>query len=337
MQTLWYTRCPVPTASGVALDYGWLREEFATDGIDVRSVRAAADIAVRSSHFTHSMKGMFREGGNIPPIWARSKGRDTVVVALTWVPETQRLLVRPDAPIHSAKDLAGKRIGLPAYAGDNVDFIRATTLHGVVAALSLAGLSLADVSLIDIHNTAIDLQESAAVGHPSRIEVDALLEGRIDVVYLKGTEAVNYQQQHGLRCVVDLGAQEDRNLQINNGSPRVVTVDRDLAETRPDLVARYLSVLIRTGEWARQHPHEVATVVAKETASTPEVVRDAHGEYLHQNLALSIDSALIDALEKQKTFLFEHGFLAGDFDVQKWVNRSIFPVALSLAAHRPVV
>ncbi len=30
---LWYTRCPVPTASGIAHRLGWLDEEFAADGL----------------------------------------------------------------------------------------------------------------------------------------------------------------------------------------------------------------------------------------------------------------------------------------------------------------
>src|SRR5689334_6097339 len=40
---LWYTRCPVPTASGIALDLGLLRDEFATSGIVLRSIRDSED------------------------------------------------------------------------------------------------------------------------------------------------------------------------------------------------------------------------------------------------------------------------------------------------------
>ena len=37
-QTLWYTRCPVPTAWSLAVHLGWLDEEFADDGITVNCV-----------------------------------------------------------------------------------------------------------------------------------------------------------------------------------------------------------------------------------------------------------------------------------------------------------
>ena len=40
---LWYTRCPVPTVSGLALDLGWLNQTFAKDGIAFKSLRAAEE------------------------------------------------------------------------------------------------------------------------------------------------------------------------------------------------------------------------------------------------------------------------------------------------------
>src|ERR1700678_4374487 len=89
---LWYTRCPVPTASGIALDLGLLRDEFAKSNISLQFIRDSEDPRVNISHFDHSLPGLFREGGNIPAIWARSEGRDTVVVALTWIDEFQAIL-----------------------------------------------------------------------------------------------------------------------------------------------------------------------------------------------------------------------------------------------------
>ena len=71
--TLWYTRCPMPTASGLAIEMGWLDEEFAPDGIEVLSLRAAASRKTRESHFDHSQDNSFREGGNTPPIWSYSR------------------------------------------------------------------------------------------------------------------------------------------------------------------------------------------------------------------------------------------------------------------------
>ncbi len=69
---LWYTRCSVPTTSGIAWHYKWLQEEFERQGIGVRSLRTATSRENRASHYTHGLQGQFREGGNIPAIWTRA-------------------------------------------------------------------------------------------------------------------------------------------------------------------------------------------------------------------------------------------------------------------------
>ena len=68
---LWYTRCPVPTASSIAISQGWLDDEFTPDDIAVASLRASDSASVRESHFDHKLDDSFRQGGNIPPIWTR--------------------------------------------------------------------------------------------------------------------------------------------------------------------------------------------------------------------------------------------------------------------------
>lgn len=39
LQQLWFTRCPVPTATGLAYKLGWLEQEFAPDGIAVATLQ----------------------------------------------------------------------------------------------------------------------------------------------------------------------------------------------------------------------------------------------------------------------------------------------------------
>ena len=48
---LWYTRCPVPTALGIAVHRGWFDEEFGPDGITLNSLQETADAGKRESHF----------------------------------------------------------------------------------------------------------------------------------------------------------------------------------------------------------------------------------------------------------------------------------------------
>ena len=90
IDTLWYTRCPVPTPLGLAAKLGWFDAEFAADGIAVKSLREVGDAALQESHYDHHQNYSFRQGGSVPAIWARSLGRRTRVIGLNWIDELRR-------------------------------------------------------------------------------------------------------------------------------------------------------------------------------------------------------------------------------------------------------
>ncbi|MEJ0094955.1 MAG: hypothetical protein WDN46_16465 [Methylocella sp.] len=111
---LWYTRCNVPTASGIAFNLGWLSERYAADGVTIGALQdAPADIA--RSHYDHLLPSLIREGGNVPALVARSNGSRTRLVGLTWIDERQAIVVRPDSKIATPRDLAGARIAVPSW------------------------------------------------------------------------------------------------------------------------------------------------------------------------------------------------------------------------------
>ena len=131
VDTLWYTRCPVPTAFSVAIRLGWIDDEFAPDKIEVASLLSSAARATRESHFAHTQPGSFRHGGNIPPLWAFSEGNDVRLIALSWNDEIQVVLARPDSDIRTVADLKGRKLGVPRRLHDSIDFWRATVLRGM--------------------------------------------------------------------------------------------------------------------------------------------------------------------------------------------------------------
>jgi sulfonate transport system substrate-binding protein len=326
---LWYTRCPVPTASGIALDLGLLRDEFATSGIVLRSIRDSEDPRVNISHFDHSLPGLFREGGNIPAIWARSEGRDTVTVALTWIDEYQAIVVRADSDIHSLADLRGRRIGLPRQDGQRVDFARAMSLRGIETGLGIAGLHLADSELVDITSDQPTFAVAAGVanGRFHELEAAALARGEVDAIYVKGAPGLGTVGTHGLRSLINLAEQDDPLLRVNNGNPRPVTVDRRTALERPDLVARYLAVLLRASHWAQGHPAEVFDIIGKEVGRSADEARAAYGSAAPRSFGLDLSDMRKRGLASQKDFLLRHGFIVKDFDVAGWIN----PEPLALA------
>ncbi len=330
---LWYTRCPVPTVSGIAQNKQWLQRAFDEIGIRLDSVIASTDRSVRESHFRHSLEGSFREGGNVPPIWTRSRGQDTVVVAVTWVDEVQLVLVHPDSEVAEVAGLRGRRVGLVRKEeSDLVDVGRAESLRGLLTALEVNGVGRDEVEWIDLAAPEWDLREQhqQPAGPTRPLLVEAVLSGSVDAVFLKGA-GVAAALDAGLRPIFDNNSLADQLLRVSAGSPRPVTVDRATLEAAPDLVDRYLAVLLRTAEWAREHPEEVVRIVAAETGTEPEAVRRAFGPDLHLTFEPQLSDIYVEGLRQQKDFLLAEGFIEADFDVDSWVDRSVLPRARGVA------
>ncbi|MDB5712940.1 MAG: hypothetical protein JWO15_337 [Sphingomonadales bacterium] len=324
--TIWYTRCPVPTTSGIAQHYGWLDAEFAPDGITLKSIRASEDKAVRVSHYDHSQPNSFREGGNVPPIWTRGLGRNTVVVGITWVDEEQLILVRADSDIKTLGQLAGKRLGLPLHDSEIVDIGRSQDLRGLLTALQIAGLSRDDVTFVDLQGGDFDLRENLD-GSRAHLGAQALLAGAADAIYAKGAVGATLVEKHGFRSILDINAQTDPLVRVNAGTPRPITVDATLARDHPELVARYLAVLQQTAAWAKIHPDEVVAAIASETSAAETAVRRGFGPELHEHFEVALSPLYLQGLRQQKDFLVAEGFVT-DFDFDAWIN----PEPLRLAA-----
>lgn len=345
---LWYTRCPVPTPLGIAVQLGWFADEFAPEGIALRSIQETQDANARESHFDHNLPSSFRQGGNIPAIWARSRGADTKVIGLSWTDEFQAVIALPASGVERARDLAGRRIGLPVNPV-SIDFNRATALRGFAKALELDGKGLGDVERIDTVNTAPvgprvgwfgDEQGGGQGGAPRarrgyQAEVAALLAGEVDAIYVKGVAGLEVQREIGARVVADLGSHPDPKVRINNGTPRTLTVDTRLIDERPEIVARFLARVVAAGEWTRDHRAEAFDYIARETGSTPDLVRVAYGEDAPDKLATFLSDEATEALSDFKDFLFAHGFLPSDFDVRAWIDRRPFDALPALAAREP--
>jgi len=119
---LYYTRCPVPTPSGLAVALGALGPALGeAHDVDLRALQDVADPAVRRHHFDHGIVGLVRDGGNIPAIWARANGVPTRLLGLTWLNEAQAIVTTPDAGIDSVGDLVGSRVAIPRASGGIVD------------------------------------------------------------------------------------------------------------------------------------------------------------------------------------------------------------------------
>jgi ABC-type nitrate/sulfonate/bicarbonate transport system substrate-binding protein len=325
---IWYTRCPVPTPVGLAAQLGYLEEAFRKDGVTLKSIVDSPDRNIRQSHFNHTLDWSFRHGGNVPPIRARSEGRRTRLVGITWTDEFQAIITLPGTGIKTTKDLKGRRFGIPRRPEGIVDFMRATALKGLVSALSLEGLTHTDVEIVEIAladsvlaspegPSLFGLKRRQAFGE----EVAALIRGEVDAIYVKGTAGINVANLIGAVQVAEFGFHPDPKIRINSGSPRVLTVDDLLAEERPDLVRRLLEAIFKATAWAEAHPEETRRFVAREAGATEEQVLAANGPDIHRHLGLGLEPELVEAVGHYKDFLRDWGFLAEDFSIAEWVDR----------------
>lgn len=337
-ETLWYTRCPVPTASGIAIQKGWIEASFAEIGIELRSLRASPERSVRESHFDHRQDNSFRQGGNAPPIWARASGQDTVVVGLVWLPQYQSILSLPGSGVKDLFDLKGRRLALPRRVNEKIDFWRASALQGYAQALSTVGLGLDDVTLVDLpveepfirdvsaHATG-PLFDAKQFARSVRAETFALIRGEVDALYNYGASGPALQEFLGAQVVFDINHHPDPQVAVNNGTPNVLTVSGGLARKHPELVARYLVQVLRAAHWARTHRTEAAALIAQEVSVAQEWVAAAFDDRVYENLLPNLDAPLVNALRQRKDFLRDHGFLPADFSVEDWID----PKPLALA------
>lgn len=341
IDTLWYTRCPVPTATSVAVERGWLDEEFAPDGIRVISLRASTAPDVRESHFDHRQANSFRQGGNIPPIWTRARGGDVVVVALSWVDEYQAILALPESGIRTVKDLRGRRVGLPLRRHDQIDFFRAMCLRGVLTALALEGLAPRDVEWVDLPVEERYLGPEAADrsatlwsgGHRARrqrADAFALIRGEVDAIHTSGAAGAHLAAFLGAHEVIELGFHPDPAVRTGNETPETLTVSGSLARQRPDLVARWLARTLAAADWAASHRAEVASIVADEVGVPREWVDAGYSPDFHRRLAPDLREDWVAALADQAGFLLRRGFIQRNVDVAEWIDPG--PLALARRA-----
>lgn len=347
IDTVWYTRCPVPTAFSIAVRQGWLDDELAGEGIVVRSLATSSDRSVRQSHFEQTQPNFFRQGGNIPPIVSRSRGADVRLIGLSWTDTYEPVLTLPGSGINRAADLRGKRLSLPRRVTDSIDFWRATVIRGFDRALQSAGLSVEDVELVDVAidrayvDDATDSKGERAtlwdarymLGH-QREEALALVRGEVDAVFSQGAIATNLQAFLGAKLVLDVGRLPERERRVNNDVPLALTVTGKLLDERPDVVARVLARVLQAGEWAASNVADARRIVGAEIGVAEELVDIALSPRFAEQLHVDLDQEKLDGLASQTGLLSQHGFLAAEVDLDGFVDHGPLREARRLLEHR---
>jgi len=330
----WYTRCPVPTSFGIALQRGFLRDEFADDeSVTFRALQESSDPAILQSHYTHTQRNSFRHGGNYPAIYAQATGANTKVIGLTFIRSSQTILALPGSGINGVKDLRGRRLLVPRRPHEPIDHAYLSALRTYETALRTEGLTLADVEIVEriistsyindrlVQKTSHDAPEPKIQKKSTGGWTDTLfplVRGEVDAIASGGSGSIQFQTLGGLQVVFDLSILPLAE-QANNNSPLVFAVKADLLESHPELVARVLRRSLQAEAQAKRDPNEAIRSVALELALSERLVRHSSGENFLPNLELDFSPFKIQALKSQAQFLWDKKAIPAPVDVDAWL------------------
>ena len=336
VETIWFTRCPVPTATGLAYKLGWLAEDFARDAIQVQTLQEVGGELARH-HYDHELTTLVREGGNLLALPARAQGAPTRLVGLTWIDELQAILVRPGSDISRPEHLVGKRLALPAFRATDLEnnrrgrsIARGMSLAGYKGALASVGRTLDDVHLVEVggQHVAVGRGDLAGgnrgngdLGTSLWEGLEPLIRGDVDAVYVKGASAVDAARRAGAVVGINLDKLPEKRFRVNNGTPRPITVHEDLINNHFELLVRFLHQTLRAADWAKSHQAEVLQILQGETRSGSDGVAEAYRDGFHLTLAPDLSPERVELFRQQKNFQLIHGFLDRDFDFDAWIDR----------------
>ncbi len=338
---IYYARCPVPTASGVALQRGLFTDAFAASEVSIRNVGEAGSERA-NAHFTHDLDNFVREGGCTPPIWARSSGAKTRLLGITFMREPLGVYVRADDDVGSLKDLAGRHFALPVWPRLVFNFWRVAAHIGILSALDAHGMNASDIHFVDVTednnphrrlNTAV----GSVIGEDEKSEYDgqlqALLGGQVDAIFAKGAESAIMvrQAEDAVRLLYDVNQSEQVQHQINNSTPRLLTCSEELLERYPEDVETYLLAIVKAAHWASQNSAKLNTLVARECSISLDDIRQFFPRDYASDFLPELSNELIQRTNTMKEFMLEHHYIDDDFSMDDWVFRDPMQNAVAAA------
>jgi ABC-type nitrate/sulfonate/bicarbonate transport system substrate-binding protein len=341
IEALWYTRCPAPTAATIAIRNGWLEEEFARDGIVVRSLASSTDREVHLSHYRHTQPNSFRFGGYVPPLVSRGRGADLKAIGISWHDRVHGVFALPESGIRTPSGLKGKRLGVPVRLNDDVDWWKASVLGGYDALFASGAVARDEVELVEVpiaRPYVADATAGTAAGKSlwgassqfavQREEVAALYRGAVDAVYSDGALTAILRATTGAHPVALIRGNEDDT--EGYGTPCLLTVSGRLLADRPDLVTRWVERLLDAKLWAISNPETTKRWFAQETGLPEDLLEFAYSARLGAQADVSLAPNRLALVKAKYDHLVSLGFIDKPFDFDALFDPAPLTQALAL-------
>lgn len=328
-----FSRCPVGTVTEMLMRTGRIQEALKEEGHTFRLLQEM-DPKFMPAHFTQVEPLAFRDGGNIPPIWAQSQENRSVVVGVTYQYERQGIFVRNDSDIKCLEDLKGRKFAIPVRTAIPVDFQKATALCGLECALEGTGVHMSDIRIVDIPCSAYNIKQSKSLNVMKKDfdlvteEFAAVQEGLADAAYANSVKVTRLMEQELFRNLLDEDKQRARGV-LNNNNPIVITCTKKFAYEHPDIVVLYLKELINAGNYAKDHKDEfIANVCEGIYEASPEEMINSYSDDINMIRVPSLNEEDVKALKKRADFLFRCGIINHIPDIDSWVDPNFLEKAL---------
>jgi ABC-type nitrate/sulfonate/bicarbonate transport system substrate-binding protein len=332
-EEVYWTNCPLVSASNIDQELGWTKEEFKKIGVEYAYLRSRRENNWYP-HYVHNMDNLIRFGGLFPPIHVQADIRRTRLLGTTHVYEGGAMMVRARDPIYRMKDLKGKKIGLTKSLNTiKNDWWRIQEEQGIELMLMMNDMTRDDVEIVEFpypddwydddrmlapmdNMSDMMLQRDHKHDLAFRPLETALLEGTVDAIYTQSVVFQKIQEATGkIKAIEDLSRYPDWTLQVAN-VPAVITCTREMAEQHPELVVIFLKGMIKVGRWANEHKRAAAAILDKQTYYV-----DAEHTYRgikHVDMVPNLSPQNLVSVEIGKDFMLSHGYIKNDFDPSEW-------------------
>jgi ABC-type nitrate/sulfonate/bicarbonate transport system substrate-binding protein len=330
---VYYTNCPLVSASNVDQELGWTKEEFKKIGVKYGFLRS-----VRENnwypHYIHNLDNLIRFGGLFPPIHVNADIRKTRLLGVTHVWEGGCMMVRARDDIYRMTELKGKKIGITKSLNTiKNDWWRIQEEQGIELMLRLNGMTRADVKIVDFPypDDWYDRPEMLEpMENPSELWLKrdhkhdlafrplekALEKGVVDAIYTQSTVFQRLQEATGkFKAIEDLSRYPDWTLQVAN-VPAVITCTNEMATKHPELVTTFMKGMIKVGRWANEHKHAAAAILDKQTFYLD--VEHTYRGIKDIDMVPNLSPQNLVSVDIGKDFMLSHGYIKNDFDVTEW-------------------
>jgi len=330
---VYYTNCPLVSASNVDQELGWTREEYKKIGVKYAFLRSRRENNWYP-HYIHNMENLIRFGGLFPPIHVQADLRRTRLLGATHVYEGGCMMVRARDPFYRMVDLKGKKIGLSKSLNTiKNDWWRIQEEQGIELMLRVNGMSRKDVEIVEFpypddwydKPEMLDPMDNASElwlkrDHKRDLAFrpleTALEKGLVDAIYTQSIVFQRLQEATGkFKAVEDLSRYPDWTLQVAN-VPAVITCTDVMAEKHPELVVTFMKGMIKVGRWANEHKHAAAAILDKQTFYLD--VEHTYRGIEHVDMVPNLSPQNLASIAIGKDFMLSHGYIKNDFDVKKW-------------------